>query len=301
MRILPGNVRYLRITRFHWVNDRTGFAYDGAMRFLRDGDAVIIDLRGNGGGDRAVVRYLLSHFLPADTLEMTFKEAGVADVQSRTVDNLPAGRLPGKPLYVLTDRGVGSAAEAFAYAVQQFRLGTVVGASTAGAANNNDFVAIAPTFMLSLSYGRPVHPVSGSNWEGVGVSPDVEVDPDVAPEAATRLALDSLLSQEDAAASDRAAWEWARTGVNARLSPVEISTRTLSGFEGSYGGRTIELVGPTLVWRLADGRSRRLTPMNREGLFDVEDANDRFRFQLDGKTLKVHRMDSPAPSQFPRD
>ncbi|MBL7537684.1 S41 family peptidase, partial [Escherichia coli] len=62
-RILPGNIRYLRITAFEWVQDQTGVAYDAAMRFLRDGDAIVIDLRGNGGGSHAAVRYLLSHFM----------------------------------------------------------------------------------------------------------------------------------------------------------------------------------------------------------------------------------------------
>jgi hypothetical protein len=132
-RILPGNLRYLRISQFHWVHDRTGQAYDDAMRFMRDGDALIIDLRGNGGGDHAAVRYLLSHFMEPDQLDITFLEAGKDPVQSRTLDNLPAGRVRGKPLYVLIDRRVGSAAEAFAYDVQQFRLGTLIGATTGGA------------------------------------------------------------------------------------------------------------------------------------------------------------------------
>jgi hypothetical protein len=57
LKVLPGNIRYLRITGFEWVPDRTGAAYDDAMRFLREGDAVIIDLRGNGGGSSLAVQY----------------------------------------------------------------------------------------------------------------------------------------------------------------------------------------------------------------------------------------------------
>ena len=154
-RILGGNVRYLKIAGFEWVDDETGPAYDDAMRFLKGGDAAIIDLRGNGGGTHAAVRYLVSHFMRGDVLEMTFLAGSAVPEQSRTLEYLPAGRLQNLPLYVLIDGGTASAAEAFAYDVQQFKLGELVGARTVGAANNNKLLPIAPNFLLSVSFGRP--------------------------------------------------------------------------------------------------------------------------------------------------
>lgn len=186
-RILPGNARYLKVSSFGWINDETGLPWDAAMRFLKGGETVIIDLRGNGGGAHDAVRYAISHFMEADQPLITFLEAGQPPNASRTLSHLPAGRMIGKPLYVLTDGRVGSAAEEFAYSVQQFRLGTLVGQTTAGGANNNHLIPIAPGFMLSVSYGRPEHPVTGSNWEGVGVAPDVEVPGDQALERAQAL------------------------------------------------------------------------------------------------------------------
>ncbi|WP_420478125.1 S41 family peptidase [Brevundimonas sp. FT23028] len=301
MRILPGNVRYLRITQFHWVMDRTGQAYDDAMRFLRDGDAVVIDLRGNGGGDHAAVRYLLSHFMKPDQLDITFLEAGKDPVQSRTLDNVPAGRMIGKPLYVLINRQVGSAAEAFAYDVQQFRLGTLVGGGTHGAANNNTFVPIPPGFMLSVSYGRPVHPVSGTNWEGAGVSPDVEVDPATALDAASALALTALLQRTDADPVDRAGWEWARAGIEARVHPVTLPVERLEPLAGIYGARTILFQDGGLIWRLSNGQTYPLRPMTEDGLFAVEGTEDRMRARLTGDALEVFRVEEPAPTRFPRD
>ena len=301
MRILPGNVRYLRITTFYWVQDRTGQAYDDAMRFLREGDALIIDLRGNGGGDHAAVRYLLSHFMDPDQLDITFLEAGQEPVQSRTLDHLPAGRLKDKPLYVLISRQVGSAAEAFAYDVQQFHLGTLVGDTTGGAANNNGFSPIAPGFMLSVSYGRPVHPVTQTNWEGVGVPPDIAVDPATALDVAASHALGALLARADADPVNRAGWAWAQLGVEAHVRPVTIAPGRLQALAGSYGGRTILFEDGGLVWRRASGQKARLTPMTADGLFAVEGSDDRIRLRLTGDALEMHRVDEPAPSRFPRD
>ncbi|HWQ86286.1 S41 family peptidase [Brevundimonas sp.] len=301
MRILPGNVRYLRISGFHWVADRTGQAYDDAMRFMRDGDALVIDLRGNGGGDHAAVRYLLSHFMEPDQLDITFLEAGKDPIQSRTLDNLPAGRLRGKPLYVLISRQVGSAAEAFAYDVQQFRLGTLVGATTGGAANNNTFFPVAPAFMLSVSYGRPVHPVSGANWEAVGVSPDVAVDPAIALDTAALLAVKSLLARAGADPADRADWAWAETGIESRLHPATIAPARLRALAGTYGGRVILFEDGKLFWRRANGQKVALVPMTAEGLFMAEGYDDRLRLRLAGEALEMHWIDEPAPSRFTRD
>jgi hypothetical protein len=301
MRILPGNIRYLRITGFQWVEDQTGAVYDDAMRFLRGGDAIIIDLRNNGGGSHAAVRYLLSHFMDGDQLDITFLQAGEEPLQSRTLDHVPAGRLKGRPLYVLINAQVGSAAEAFAYDVQQFRLGTLVGATTAGAANNNSFVPIAPGFMLSVSYGRPVHPVSKSNWEGVGVAPDVAVDPDAALDVAQSLALKALTARPDADPADRADWEWARPAVEARLKPVAIPAARLGGLAGVYGGRRITVRDGELYFERRDGKTARLLPLTEDGLFTVAGYDDHFRIRLTGTAMEMHWIDEPAPTRLARD
>ena len=297
LRILPGNIRYLKLTGFHWVRDGTGEAYDGAMRFLREGDAVIIDLRGNGGGDAAAVQYLTSHFLPADTLLLTFVQGSETPFQSRTLSHLPAGRLRGKPLYVLIDGNVASAAEEFAYHVQQFKLGELVGARTAGGANNNRLVPIAPGFILSVSVGRPVHAVSGTNWEGEGIAPSVEAAPSRALDVAQSLALTRLAEARDAAPEVLAEYAWARTGVEARLRPVTMSPKQLRALAGAYGEVRVELRDGALWMARPDRETRRLIPLTADGLFAVE-GMDMLRVRFRAKALELLRLGQPEARVF---
>lgn len=302
LRILPGNVRYLRITSFRWVPDESGQVYDDAMRFLRGGDAVVIDLRGNGGGASEAVQYLVSHFLKPGTLEITFLQAGRDPVQTRVLDNLPAGRMIGKPLYVLVDQGTASAAESFAYDVQQFKLGKLIGAGTAGAANNNDFVPIAPGFMLSVSTGRPVHPVSKANWEGTGVQPDVTTAPPQALDQAQVLALQGLTASA-ATPELKADYAWALPEAEARLHPVTPSPALVQAAPGAYGkyivasdkdGLTIARPGHPL-WPAP----RRLLPLTADGLFGVEGV-DILRIGFKPGALDLWWKDEPAPRSLNR-
>lgn len=297
LKLLPGNIRYLKITGFEWVRDETGTAYDDALRFLKDGDAVILDLRGNGGGDSAAVQYLTSHFLDADTLLVTFLHGSETPYQSRALNHLPAGRMKGKPLYVLIDSGVASAGEEFAYHVQQFKLGELVGVGTAGAANNNELVPIAPGFVLSLSVGRPEHAVSHTNWEGAGVKPSVEAPPEQALDVAHSLALKRLSQSPAADPAARAEYAWALVGAEARLNPVVIPPAQLKALTGRYGDYSVALRDNALWLTRTDRPPRRLSPMTADGLFSV-DGIDMLRVRFTAKGLELLWQGEPAPRVY---
>jgi Peptidase family S41/N-terminal domain of Peptidase_S41 in eukaryotic IRBP len=299
MKILPGNIRYLRIARFGWIPDLTGEAYDRAMLFLGGGDAIIIDLRGNPGGEAAAVRYLVSHFLPPGTLELTFFAGTEAPVQSRALDYLPAGRLTGKPLYVLIDGYAASAAESFAYDVQQFKLGELVGVKTVGAANNNRFVPIPPGFMLSVSYGRPVHAVSGTNWEATGVQPTVPSPPVEALATAEKLALVHLKQTSGIAAERIAEYDWALDGVEAQLHPISLSSTQLQAFTGQYGKVSVRLEDGSLTMSRIGRPTAALLPLNSDGLFAVEGA-DLLRVRFGSGSIQIIFKGDPSPPTFTR-
>ncbi|WP_369060618.1 S41 family peptidase [Caulobacter sp. 73W] len=275
-KILPGNVRYVKLAAFLWQDDLSPIAYDGAMRFLAGGDAAIIDLRGNGGGDPAAVSYLTSHFLPPDQLLVSFHMGAATPDLSKTATR-PAGRITA-PLYVLIDGGVASAGEEFAYHVEQFKLGELIGKTTAGAANRNETVPIAPGFMFSISVGRPEHPVSKTNWEGVGVPPAVETAPAKALDVALARALAKL--ETSAAPADKARYAWARADAAARAEPVAL-TSPAAAYAGRFGEAAVESSGDQLVLRLPGRLAARLTPLGPD-LFAIEDSVRRARFVRNG-------------------
>ena len=262
LRILPGNVRYAKVTGFLWAGDESGRAIADATRFLRDGDAVIIDLRGNGGGAAVAVQHLISPFFDGPQLLMTFFNGASGESRQRwTVEHLPGGRMAGKPLFVLIDGGTGSAAEEFAYHVEQFKLGTLVGEKTAGAGHTTAHLPIAPTFVLRLSTGRPIHPVSKGNWEGTGVKPHVAQPSASALDAAHLKALEQLA----AAAPDESArrrYAWGMAAVQGRLHPHVPSAADLAAYAGQYEGpRVVQVENGTLTYRRAGGQPVILRPL----------------------------------------
>lgn len=282
MRILSGNIRYVRWTGAHWNGAVTEQAAADVARFLSGADAVIIDLRDNGGGHSEAVKTFVSYFLPPDgRLLMTFHEGGGGEKKlSYASKKLPAPRLAGKPLYVLTGERSASAAEEFAYHVKQFGLGTLVGQPTAGAANNNALYPVDPGFVLSVSFGYPEHPIGGGNWEGEGVAPDASAPAAKALAAAQKLALENLLAS--GAPENRPQYEWALAAIEAQLKPVTVAPETLAAYAGQYGDRRVWVENGGLKYQREGRDALDLTPLAPDLFAMSNDERVRIRFRLAG-------------------
>jgi hypothetical protein len=263
MRVLPGNVRYVRVTAFMW-SDQAPRIVDAAARFLADGDAVIVDLRGNGGGHAEAVQRLISYFFPRGGQELIRFHDGLSGETrvNRVLSDLPSPRLAGKPLYVLIDGGAASAAEEFAYHIEQFKLGTLVGKTTAGAANNNQLYPVPPFFVASISVGRPEHPVSQTNWEGRGVAPAVETPSPAALDHAQLLALHTLAARANPQA--RRDYDWDIAGLQAKLRPMVVPPAALDAYVGTYGIRRIWREGATLMFQREQRDPTVMIPMGND-------------------------------------
>jgi hypothetical protein len=274
LKVLDGNVRYARYDGFFWSGEPSRAALDSAMAFLRGGDAIILDLRGNGGGSPEAVKHLASYFVPAGAKLVTFHMRDEAPSVSYAEAQVPGGRIQGVPVYVLTSGRSASAAEEFASHVSGFGFGTLVGETTAGAAYRNDFVAIPGGFALSISVGRPELP-GGGDWEAKGVAPKHAVPQELALDRALQDALTALAIK--AKGPDRTELEWAAALHGARVAPAKPALAA-SAYAGRYGERMITAEGQELAFQRDGGRKTALVPLGGD-LFALEqDPRTRLRF-----------------------
>ena len=105
---------------------------------------------------------------------------------------LPGAKYVGKQVYILTNRRTFSAAEAAAYHLQAFGRAKTVGDTTGGGAHRVQGVELNDRFMMFLPMTRPTNVKTGTDWEGVGVIPDIPVDPERALVTAQLAALRAL-------------------------------------------------------------------------------------------------------------
>lgn len=190
VQILPGNVGYIEV---NGVPPGANKAIDAAFAFLSNTDALILDLRGNPGGSPQTVAYWMSYLSqgePHPVMRVQMRTGTVMETKTTDLGDRSYGLA--KPVYVLTSYFTFSGGEEFAYDVQQFKRGLIVGETTGGGANpagphplGHRFVAVVPT-------GLGKHPATGTSWEGVGVKPDVPVAAGLALLEAQRLAVERL-------------------------------------------------------------------------------------------------------------
>lgn len=193
---LRGNVGYVKFNGFADPKDMKR-PLAGAMRFLGECDAIIVDLRENGGGDPAGVQLFCSYFFGETPVHLNSIYFRPAD-QTRefwTLKEVDGPRLPDAPLFVLTSKRTGSGAEECAYNFQQLKRGTIVGSSTWGGANPGGTVRLGDHFACFIPVGRAINPYTKTNWEGAGVQPDEAVEPTKALEHAHMLALKALIAK----------------------------------------------------------------------------------------------------------
>jgi hypothetical protein len=282
---LRGNVGYLDIRRF--VDPEiAGDTAAAAMRFLAETEAVIIDLRHNGGGNPGMVQFLCSYFFKSGHpihLNSIYSRPENRTWQYWTLPYVPGKRMPDVDLYILTSGHTFSGGEEFAYNMSSLERGTIVGERTAGGANPVSIEVVYDGFFVTVPHGTPTNPVTQSNWEGSGVQPHIETDQEMALEVAHLAALQKLAgrsgSQEEGQRS-----AWLMEEVESQYRPVVLPEDTLTRYSASYGEARVELRGGRLYYqrRVIKFRMRPLS----ETLFWLDGpdprSESRVQFALDG-------------------
>jgi len=163
---------------------------------------LIVDVRKNRGGTPDGVQLWHSHLFPdSDThLNDIFHTDTGGIRQYWTLAHVPGPRYLDRPVYLLTSAFTFSAGEEFAYNLKALRRATLIGETTRGGAHPTDVLPITPTLEITVPIARSVNPITGTNWEGSGVEPDVAVPADEAFDVAYRMALEHVLTVDAAPA-----------------------------------------------------------------------------------------------------
>ncbi|MBK9096559.1 MAG: S41 family peptidase [bacterium] len=264
LKILDGNVGYLNLSVF-FSTDYAAKVADATMNYFSNCNALIIDLRENGGGWGDMVVYLLAYFIDnkeplvlnttQSTLDSTiYSEVVPAQVTGRKLTDIP--------VYVLTSQVTASAAEAFTAHLKYFNKNTViVGRKTKGAENPVEHIAIDENFVLQIPAWKKIYSGNPLAWEGIGINPDIEVEPENAFPTAYKNALQKLLkTANEQTAIDK--YQWALDGLSASYDNIDINT--IKEYADSYGKIQIKFIDDKLYYQSEGSSSNLLIPISAD-------------------------------------
>lgn len=173
LKMLEGNVAYLDLRMFAPM-DRAKEMVDAYMKLLSMSDAVIIDLTHNGGGDPYMVQYLCSYFFDKKLhLNSLYYREGDRTEEFWTLEKVEGKKLVDIPLFIMIGEETFSGAEEFSYNMQTQKRATLIGQTSAGAANPGGTRGINEHLSVFIPTGRAINPITNTSWEGVGVQPEI--------------------------------------------------------------------------------------------------------------------------------
>ncbi|KPL02438.1 MAG: hypothetical protein AMJ90_05830 [candidate division Zixibacteria bacterium SM23_73_2] len=278
IKFLEGNIGYIDLQCFSDATD-AGPTITAAMNFLAYADALIFDLRNNGGGDPSTGQLISSYlfeepvhlnslyFPRSDSIKQLWTQAHVEGPCLSEVD-----------VYILTSDHTFSGAEGFSYYLKNLKRATIIGETTGGGAHWwNPKIFKNLNITLDLPFARAVNPITGTNWEGTGVEPDIKVPADEALEVAHFEALKKLQDKcKDEERKGELDWYIAR--LNALRNPVTVDASVLQEYVGVYGPRKITLENGFLYYQREDNPKYRAIPMGDDTFIFKE--LDYFRIQF---------------------
>lgn len=163
------HIGYVRVTEFDMVT------YNQFVEAITDlkkqgMKGIIIDLRGNPGGNLSTVCQMLDYILPEGLIVYTEDKDGKREVMTSDEEH----KLE-MPMTVLVDGRSASASEIFAGAIQDYQLGTLIGTTTYGKGVVQQLFDLKDGTCLKLTIAEYFTP-KGRNIHEKGIKPDVEVE-----------------------------------------------------------------------------------------------------------------------------
>lgn len=193
---LDGNIGYIKFDMFG-DTEICGPKATAAFAALGDVDAVIFDMRENGGGQPDMVAFVSSYLFAKRThLNDIYDRKNNKTTQYWTKPTVPGKKLAKQPVFVLTSQNTFSGAEEFTYNLKNLKRATIIGETTGGGAHPTMGARLDDHFMIGVPFARAINPITKTNWEGTGVEPDVKVPADQALETAKKLAAERIEQQK---------------------------------------------------------------------------------------------------------
>ena len=195
---LNGNVGYIDLRRMA-VAANAGSAIAAAMELVAGTYALIIDMRHNGVGAPEGVVFWCSYLFDGEPTHLNdiFRADTGETRQFWTLPYVPGTRYPDPPVYVLTSERTFSGGEDLCYTLQALGRAQVIGETTGGGAHPTRPFPVSPAVHIGIPFARSINPVTGTNWQGTGVVPDVPEDAERACDVAYARALEKVLAMDD--------------------------------------------------------------------------------------------------------
>ena len=191
---LPGNIGYLDFRAFY-PPEYAGETAIAAMNFLANTSALIVDMRYNHGGYPEMIALITSYLFSSEPVHLNdlYWRDNDSTQQFWTLSYVPGQRYGNKPVYVLTSHETFSGGEEFTYNLKNLKRATIIGEVTGGGAHPGGVQRINAHFEVFIPGGRAISPITNTNWEGTGVTPDIDVPQTEALLTAQKLALKKIL------------------------------------------------------------------------------------------------------------
>lgn len=290
LKILGGNIGYLDLRSFSDV-EYAGPTAVSAMNFLSNSDAIIIDLRRNGGGSPAMIQLITSYLFNSDPVHLNnfYWRPNNETTQTWTLPYVQGTRVPNTPVYLLTSNRTFSAAEEFSYNLKNLKRATIIGETTGGGAHPGGSVNATEKFSINIPSGRAINPITKTNWEGTGVTPHFEIPANQAFEFAQIKALETLIEENKNDDFKRKFYVWHLERLQALVEPVMVETTILKSYIGNYGPRKISLKDNNLYYQKGGAETQyKLIPLNNHYFMVKGDSSFRLKFMVEnGQTLAI--------------
>jgi C-terminal processing protease CtpA/Prc len=291
VKILDGNIGYLKLSGFFHVDEEAGATAQAAMNLLSNADALIIDLRQNGGGSPSMIQLISSYLFGTEPVHLNSFYYRPADqhTQTWTLPYVPGKRRPDIDVYVLTSSRTFSAAEEFSYNLLNLKRATLVGETTGGGAHPGGTRIATDRFTVWVPTGRAINPITNTNWEGTGVKPHIEVSSNEALDMARIKALETLMEKSDS--NELFSLQWAVDGLRAEKDPYPVDDEILKSYTGSFGPRNVNYRDGKLYYQREGNPEYLLTAISEDTFMMKEIPTFRIKIiKKDGRVTALQGL-----------